>query len=132
MIRFVMQREGRRAMRKSPQRNRQSPHFIAALGLLALAECDAQGYALRSRCDLVCDGDAPLEFVRFDGTTERVDLDLAAARALHEAAFEAAASAGFSIDPKPLRLLPQDKLVEIVRKSQDKALRDEGGEVGEG
>ena len=49
-----------------------------------------------------------------------------------EAAFDAAATAGFSIDPAPLRLLPQDKLVEIVRRSQDKALRDEGGEAGDG
>jgi CRISPR-associated protein Csb1 len=106
--------------------------YICALGLLALAECDAQGYALRSRCDLVCDDNASLEFVRFDGVTEPIELDLTAARALHEAAFDAAATAGFSIDPAPLRLLPQDKLVEIVRRSQDKALRDEGGEAGDG
>src|SRR5437773_1203601 len=43
--------------------------LLAALALLAITEQDARGYALRSRCDLVCEGRAPLELVHPDGRT---------------------------------------------------------------
>ncbi|MEQ9178259.1 MAG: type I-U CRISPR-associated RAMP protein Csb1/Cas7u [Nitratireductor sp.] len=99
--------------------------YLAALGLVALAEADAQGYALRSRCDLVCDGEAPLEVVRADGTTERIDLDIGAARALYRAAFEAAFKAGFTLSEAPIKLTPQKKLVALVQRSQEKALSDD-------
>ena len=103
--------------------------YLAALGLVALLEQDARGYALRSRCDLVCDGPAPLQLVGFDGAAETIDLDLAAARRLHEEAFDKAKAAGFEFSAEPIRLKPKEKLVQIVRESQNKALRDEGGEA---
>jgi CRISPR-associated protein Csb1 len=109
------------------QRNRAARTYLAALGLLALTEADAQGYALRSRCDLVCDGDAPIELVKFDGTTESIALDLAAARKLHNDSFAAARVAGFVLDGTPVVLKPQPKLVSIVISSQQKALADEAG-----
>lgn len=102
--------------------------LLAALGLVALTEQDARGYALRSRCDLVCDGRAPLEIVRSDGSTEAVEIDRTQARMLYNAAYDAAQSAGFTLSPKPLDLRPQDKLVEIVRESQKLALALEGGD----
>ncbi|SFW22706.1 type I-U CRISPR-associated RAMP protein Csb1/Cas7u [Nitrosovibrio sp. Nv17] len=105
--------------------------FLAALGLLALAEQDARGYALRSRCDLVCDGRAALELVHPDGTTDAVSIDRAGAHKLYMDAFEAARAAGFQLSGTPLALTPQDKLVEIVRKSQDLALHGAGGEDGD-
>jgi CRISPR-associated protein Csb1 len=105
--------------------------LVAALGLVAIAEQDARGYALRSRCDLVCEGRAPLELVHPDGATETIVIDRAAARALYSEAFEAAQRAGFSLSAEPLRLTPQDKLVEIVRRSQELALSGEGGEEEE-
>ncbi|MDY0050645.1 MAG: type I-U CRISPR-associated RAMP protein Csb1/Cas7u, partial [Halothiobacillaceae bacterium] len=49
--------------------------LLAALGVLALTEQDARGYALRSRCDLVCDGATPLELVHADGSTKEVVVD---------------------------------------------------------
>ena len=101
--------------------------WLAALGLVAALEADRQGHSLRSRCDLVCDGLAPLELVGFDGSTTKIDLDADAAVRLHEQAFDTAAKL-FSIDAKPIMLKPQDKLVELVRKSQNKALNDEAGE----
>jgi len=103
--------------------------YIAALGLVALTEADLQGYALRSRCDLVCEGPAPLELVAFDGSIEPVTLDRDSALALYNEALSAARKAGFTLDPKPLVLRPQEKLVELVRRSQQKALLDEGGEA---
>lgn len=110
-----------------PARNHAARAYLAALGLLALVEADAQGYALRSRCDLVCDGEAPVELVRFDGKTEPVTLDLDAARKMHAAAYGAAKSAGFKFTDQPIVLKPQDKLVRIVELSQRKALDDTSG-----
>ena len=98
--------------------------LLAALGLLAIAEQDARGYALRSRCDLVCDGAATLELVHADGTTEPVDLDLPWARDLYREAHAAALQAGFEFSP--IMLKPQPKLVEIVRRSRELALEGEG------
>lgn len=105
--------------------------LLAALGLLTLAEQDARGYALRSRCDLVCDGRAALELVHPDGAADAVSIDRTASRKLYKDAFEAAQSAGFKLSAQPLRLTPQAKLVEIVRKSQELALRGAGGEEDE-
>lgn len=105
--------------------------LVAALGLVALTEQDARGYALRSRCDLVCDGKAALEFVRPDGSTEAVEIDRPQARALYQAAYDAALDAGFSLSPEPLRLTPQEKLVAIVKESQRLALARKGGDEDE-
>jgi len=102
--------------------------LLAALGLVALTEQDERGYALRSRCDLVCEGKAPLEVVHLDGATETIALDRTTTRMLYQQAFESAQDVGFALSAQPLRLTPQNKLVEIVRKSQDLALRGEGGE----
>lgn len=102
--------------------------LLAALGLLALAEQDARGYALRSRCDLVCEGKVPLQVVHPDGASDDVVLDLDSARQLYRAAFDAARKVGFNFPDKPITLKPQAKLIEIVRESQELALSGEGGE----
>ena len=110
----------------SDERNDAGRALLAALGLVALAEQDAGGYSLRSRCDLVCDGLAPLELVRADGSTETVDLDRDEARALYTEMYARAESAGFRFES--IALTPQDKLVEIVRRSRELALEGAGGE----
>lgn len=115
----------------STEKNMAGRSLLAALGLLALTEQDARGYALRSRCDLVCDGRSPLELVHPDGSTDAVTLDRKAARALFTDAFDAAKKAGFNLTAEPIVLAPQEKLVEIVRKSQELALSGAGGEGDE-
>lgn len=105
-------------------RNRAARAYLAALGLLALVEADAQGYALRSRCDLVCAGEAPVELVQLDGKASAIDLDLTAARDMYTAAYAATRTAGFNLAATPVVLQPQEKLVHIVRESQRKALED--------
>jgi CRISPR-associated protein Csb1 len=115
----------------SRERDNSGRALLAALGVLALVEQDARGYALRSRCDLVCDGKAPFELVHADGTVDRVEIDGPAARRLYADSFEAARGAGFDPSTEPVRLVPQDKLVEIVRRSQHLALAGEGGEPDE-
>ncbi|MEN9544619.1 MAG: hypothetical protein RLZZ598_1452 [Pseudomonadota bacterium] len=124
---FVLSFAGLRRLRfGSASRDAAARSLLAALGLLALAEQDSRGYALRSRCDLVCDGRAPLELVHPDGSSEAVAIDRTGARALYRSAFSAAVDAGFALGMAPLRLTPQDKLVQIVRKSQELALSGSG------
>jgi CRISPR-associated protein Csb1 len=116
----------------SSERNRTGRALLAALGLAALMEQDLRGYALRSRCELSIDGAeglAPLELVKFDGTTEKIKLDVPAGRRLYAEAVAAAKAAGFDFADVPVRLTPQDKLVHIVRESQNRALAGEGGET---
>lgn len=105
--------------------------LLAAIGLLALAEQDTRGYALRSRCDLVCDGRALFELVHADGSVDQLEIDRKVARSLYAASLEAARQSGFKLAAEPIRLTPQDKLVEIVRRSQVLALEGEGGEADE-
>lgn len=105
--------------------------LLAVLGLVALLEQDARGFALRSRCDLVCDGAAPLELVKFDGSTQQIDLELNGSRTLYGECVAAARKAGFAFPSEPLKLKPQAKLVQIVQKSRELALAGEGGEVAE-
>lgn len=115
----------------TPEKDSAGRTLLTALGLLAVTEQDARGYALRSRCDLVCDGRAPLELVHADGSTDAVVIDRDGARKLYADALAAAARAGFVFADAPIRLEPQPKLVEIVRRSQELALQDKGGEAGE-
>lgn len=113
----------------SAERDKAGRSLLAALGLLATAEQDQRGYALRSRCDLVCDGKAPFERVAADGSVARLEsLD---APTLYREAFQEAVSVGFDLKRDPIELKPQEKLVEIVRKSQQLALAGQGGEESE-
>lgn len=105
--------------------------LLSALGLVALKEQDERGYFLRSRCDLVREGQAPLELVHPDGAIDQISIDRGTAHSLYREAFENAKKAGFALSIEPLRLAPQDKLVEIVRRSQELALSGEGGEEDE-
>ncbi len=110
-------------------RDRAGRALLAAIGLVALAEQDARGYALRSRCDLVCDGRAPLELVHADGSIDTLDVAHAGALELFAEARRVAVASGFELRTVPTRLIPQEKLVEIVRRSQTLALEGEGGEA---
>ena len=113
-------------------RDKAGRSLLAALGLVALTEQDARGYALRSRCDLVCDGRAPLELVHPDGTADPIGIDREAARELYKNAYNAAKEFfEMPAKPEPLCLTPQDKLVDIVRQSQNLALSGKGGEEEE-
>jgi CRISPR-associated protein Csb1 len=114
------------------ERDRTGRALLAAIGLPAVAEQDARGYALRSRCDLVCEGRAPFELVHADGSVDRAEVDRETARTTYAASLEAARKAGFQLATEPIRLTPQQKLVEIVRRSQALALEGEGGEADEG
>lgn len=103
---------------------------LAALGLLALTLQGEKGYALRSRCDLVCDGTAPFEVVHPNGTVDEFEVDAERAVALLNEAVEAAKSAGFPWSEEPIRLSPQARLVELVALSRAKGLAGESEDGG--
>lgn len=110
----------------SETRNDAARTMLAALGLVAITEQDLRGYALRSRCDLHCEGRADLEIVHADGRTESVPLDRQSARNLYREAYTRAEAAGF--DFRSLDLSPQEKLVDIIRQSRELALAGRGAE----
>ena len=119
--RTVMTLAGMRKLRfGSPERNTAGRAMVAALGLLALYEQERDGYSLRSRCDLVPDGAAPLELVHTDGTAEPIELNVNEARALYRNAYERAEVVGFTF--QNLHMQPQAKLVELVRRNREQAL----------
>jgi CRISPR-associated protein Csb1 len=115
----------------SSERDSAGRALLAALGLVALTEQDARGYALRSRCDLVCEGKAPMELVHADGATEEFKIEREDALQLYAEAYRMGRGVGFEFPREPIRLVPQDKLVAIVRRSQELALEGEGGEASE-
>jgi len=98
---------------------------LAALGLVALTLQDEAGYALRSRCDLVCEGRVPFESVHPDGTVDQFEITAEDAISVLNEAVKAAQSAGFPWNEEPIRLVPQDRLVELVAQSRAKGLAGE-------
>jgi len=98
---------------------------LAALGLVALTLQEKAGYALRSRCDLVCQEAAPFEIVHPDGSVDRFEIDGEQAIAVFNQAVEAAKSAGFPWNEEPIRLVPQKRLVDLVALSRAKGLAGE-------
>jgi CRISPR-associated protein Csb1 len=103
---------------------------LGALALVALAEQDRTGYALRSRCDL-CEGPKNFEIVGPSGSTEDFEINADAAVALFNEAVAAAKAAGFPWDAEPIRLRPQKRLVELVAGSRAKALAGESDDEGD-
>lgn len=98
---------------------------LAALALVALTQQDSNGYALRSRCDLVCDGKAPFEIVHQDGSTKEIEISSDDAVKVFKDSVSAAKNAGFLWDEEPIRLKPQKRLVDLVALSRAKALSGE-------
>ena len=119
----------RRLQFGSSAKNDAGRALIATIGMLAAVEQDVQGYALRSRCDLVCEGAAPWELVHANGTTTAIEFTRETARKTYEAAYEEAKQAGFNF--QSLKLEPQDKLVKIVQDSRNLALAGKGGDQGD-
>ncbi|MGE0759030.1 MAG: type I-U CRISPR-associated RAMP protein Csb1/Cas7u [Pirellulaceae bacterium] len=108
----------------------------AALAALALAAClgqDESGYALRSRCDLVPEPEQStgFELVQADGSAVPLTVDLPTACTLFSRGVETATTHGLTMRGGDLILQPQDKLLEMVRRSRQQALRGEAESEGE-
>lgn len=98
---------------------------LAALGMVAAVAQDRAGYFLRSRCDLVPEAGTSggFEIVRANGETEPFDCTLEEACELLRAASDVARKTGIAWADSDLVLTPQDKLVQLVKLSREKALQ---------
>lgn len=113
----------------------QEANLAAQSVLAALALCGAvlaaeKGLDLRSRCLLALTKKPSWEVVAGDGAEpKKFELDARTAIALLNEAIQAAKSAGLPWRDEPLVLKPAKKLVDLVRKSQDLAVKS-GAEEG--
>lgn len=111
---------------QSDERNAAAWTVLASLALCAITKQAASGYSLRSRCDLYCPDSKLNEFeiIQNDGQVRTEQITDADAVALFNAAVENAKNAGLPWDDEPKRLVPQAKLVDLVKKSRAKKLQD--------
>jgi CRISPR-associated protein Csb1 len=91
---------------------------LLALGLVAITSGREQGYALRSRCDLVADGLANFEILGQDGQATPLEFTLDAAIDLYKAAIARTIAVGLPWHAEPLRLKPQAKLNKLIELSR--------------
>lgn len=102
---------------------------LALVALLAALEQDVAGHALRSRCDLIPDTDAPeaqrgaFELIAADGSRSEVALTREDVRELLSQAVAEAKAAGLAWEAEPVRLVPDDRLVRLVEESRKLALK---------
>ncbi|MGH3764345.1 MAG: type I-G CRISPR-associated RAMP protein Csb1/Cas7g [Pseudonocardiaceae bacterium] len=99
---------------------------LAALGLAATVLGYEQGFDLRSRCVLV-----PRDKLRFDlvgraGAVETIEIDGAAALELVAEAADRVAALQLGWRSSEMSLRPSDRLVELIRRSQDVAAAGQG------
>ena len=108
------------------ERNAAAWTVLASLALCAITKHDANGYSLRSRCDLYCPDSKRGEFeiIRNDGGIDTVQIAPDDAVSLFKSAVDRAKNAGLEWDPEPKRLIPQPKLVELIKKSRNKRMQD--------
>lgn len=92
---------------------------LAALGLAAAGLAFEAGFDLRSRCVLVAQGPITFELVRRDGSVQPFELERAEALALVAEAADRAAAAGLPWRSGELLLRPADRLVKLIRNSQN-------------
>jgi CRISPR-associated protein Csb1 len=112
----------------SPERDAAGRTLLAALALYAIALQREDGYFLRSRCHLIPLAPARCELV--GATSQEVEpftLTVQAARDLFEEARQTAKKQGLSWKGGLIELQPMPKLVELVRRSDEK-VKMEGGE----
>lgn len=93
--------------------------LLAALGILALLLQRRTGYDFRSRCALVPEQPAMLEYVNADGSVQQLAVSVDEARALYEQAIAAAKTAGVSWVEDDVILQPMPKLVQLIQASRD-------------
>ncbi len=98
---------------------------LAALALTAVTQQDTRGYALRSRCDLSPEKESQFEIVKVNGDVESVEIDADSALHLLRETTSKSMEAGFPWDKEPLRLTPQERLVQLVALSRAKAFEGE-------
>src|SRR5579875_2149430 len=100
---------------------------LAALGLAAAALAYEQGFDLRSRCVLVAEGPVTFELVGRDGAVTPFDMSSADALKLVAESNERAAASGLPWRTGELLLRPAERLVTLIKRSQEIAASGEPG-----
>lgn len=98
---------------------------LAALGLAAAALAFEEGFDLRSRCVLVTASPSSFEAISRHGTVTRFDLSGADALKLVAEAAERASAAGMPWRSGELLLRPSERLVTLIRRSNDLVVQGE-------
>lgn len=91
---------------------------LAALALVAIATGRERGCWLRSRCGLVADGLQDLEIVNADGSSSALKIDSNSAISAYQEAVLTAQRAGLPWNAQPVALSPQQKLVDLIKRSR--------------
>jgi CRISPR-associated protein Csb1 len=104
---------------ETPERNNAARTVLAALGLVAIAHVQEQGYDLRSRCLLIADGLAPLELIANDGQKETFELNVDAADKIFEKAVTEAKRLGLPWHDEAVKLVPDEQLIQVVKASRE-------------
>jgi CRISPR-associated protein Csb1 len=112
--------------KEAPERNDAARTVLAALALAAVAHQREQGYDLRSRCLLIPEGNAPVELIANDGKVSTFELTSTQADALLKDAIEVAMAKGLVWEENAITLEPEERLVELVRKSRESITAGEG------
>jgi CRISPR-associated protein Csb1 len=105
--------------KETADRNNAARTLLAALALAAITHFRDQGYDLRSRCLLIPEGDAPFELMANDGKVENFLLTTDGADNLFNEALDQAKASGLPWEEKTITLIPEQRLIEAVRKSRE-------------
>lgn len=118
----------RRLQFGSPERTAAAQTVLAAIALHAAALNVEKGWHLRSRCDLILDDGASVEWEILGGNASSSEsLSASATRSLLKEAVAKAKEAGLMWIDEPLRLKPSEALEKLVVASQ-KAHRESSPE----
>jgi len=102
----------------SQECNNAARTVLAALALAGIAHLRELGYDLRSRCLLVPEGETPFELVANDGKSEPFTLTPEQSQKLLADAVTQAKTSGLTWEEKIIKLTPEPRLLELVRKSR--------------
>lgn len=114
----------------TPERDSAGRAVLAALGLCAATLAFESGLALRSRCLIWPEEPMTWELLaKPGGEPEQFSLSSDEAIALLNAAVAAAKTAQLEWAEKPIELVPQPKLADLVRLSQLEATKEEANDT---
>ena len=111
---------------RSRERDAAGWAVLASLALCAITKQDARGYSLRSRCDLYPESRSnDFEVIQNDGQIDTVQVTPQDAVSLfRDAVKKATDGAQLPWDADPKKLIPQPKLIALIKKSRDKKMQD--------
>lgn len=111
--------------KEAEELNKAARTVLATLALAAIMHLREQGYDLRSRCLLVPEGDAPFQLIANNGKEETFALTADEAAKLFSETVEQAKKLELPWQEAPILLTPEERLIELVRKSREAKVTEE-------